>query len=96
MRIWNLSQSTVRVGTTTITYLFYENDKFYRDMYTSILQLQDDKEVCVQEKKLESGGERVIEKDDEFNPPQEMMDEGNFEKLRRLSRFEKEGYGDKY
>ena len=26
---------------------------------------------------------RVIEKDDNFNPPEEMMDEGNFEKDRK-------------
>ena len=34
-------------------------------------------------KKLGSGGEKVIEKDDTFNPPVESMD-GNFEKLERV------------
>ena len=34
-------------------------------------------------KNLEGGGSRVIEKDDEFNPPDEMMEEGNFEKIEK-------------
>ena len=34
-------------------------------------------------KKLKNGGEKIIEKDDTFNPPVESMD-GNFEKLERV------------
>jgi hypothetical protein len=32
---------------------------------------------------LEGGGSKVIEKDDTFNPPQDMMDEGRFEKIEK-------------
>jgi len=39
------------------------------------------KKVVYKKKKLEGGGSRVIEKDETFNPPTEMMEEGNFEKI---------------
>ena len=32
---------------------------------------------------LDNGGARVIEKDDTFNPPEEMMEEGNFERIEK-------------
>ena len=42
------------------------------------------KKTVYKKKKLSNGGERVIEKDESFNPPQEMMDEGNFERIERI------------
>ena len=32
---------------------------------------------------MEDDNIRMIEKDDTFNPPEEMMDEGNFEKVEK-------------
>jgi len=62
----------------------YENDMFYRDTCTLMFfNYKTTKKFVYKKKKLESGGERVIEKDDEFNPPQEMMDEGNFERVEK-------------
>jgi len=61
---------------------FYENDIFYRDtvtlMYFSYKTTQN---VVYKKKILETGGSRVIEKDDSFNPPKELQEEGNFEKI---------------
>ena len=63
---------------------FYENDMFYRDTCTLMFfNYKTTKKFVYKKKKLESGGERVIEKDDEFNPPQEMMDEANFERVEK-------------
>ena len=39
--------------------------------------------IVYKKKKLDGGGARVIEKNDEFNPPEEMMEEGNFEKVEK-------------
>ena len=39
--------------------------------------------MVYKKRKLEGGGSRVIEKDDSFNPPEEMMEEGKFEKLEK-------------
>ena len=62
----------------------YENDMFYRDTCTLMFfNYKTTKKFVYKKKKLENGGERVIEKDDEFNPPQEMMDEGNFERVEK-------------
>jgi len=41
------------------------------------------KKMVYKKKILEGGGARVIQKDDQFNPPPEMMDEGRFEKLEK-------------
>jgi hypothetical protein len=63
---------------------FYENDMFYRDTCTLLFfNYKTTKKFVYKKKMLESGGARVIEKDDEFNPPQEMMDEGNFERVEK-------------
>jgi hypothetical protein len=62
----------------------YENDMFYRDTCTLLFfNYKTTKKFVYKKKMLESGGARVIEKDDEFNPPQEMMDEGNFERVEK-------------
>jgi hypothetical protein len=41
------------------------------------------KKIVYKKKNLEGGGSRVIEKDENFNPPTEMMEEGNFEKIEK-------------
>jgi hypothetical protein len=63
---------------------FYENDIFYRDTCTLLyFNYKTTEKVVYKKKKLEGGGTKIIEKNDEFNPPQEMMDEGNFEKIEK-------------
>jgi hypothetical protein len=41
------------------------------------------KKIVYKKKILDNGGSRVIEKDDTFNPPTQMMEEGNFEKIEK-------------
>ena len=63
---------------------FYENSLFYRDTCTLLyFNYKTTKKIVYKKKKLDGGGARVIEKDDNFNPPEEMMDEGNFEKIEK-------------
>jgi hypothetical protein len=63
---------------------FYENSLFYRDTCTLMyFNYKTTKKIVYKKKKLEGGGTRVIEKDDSFNPPVEMMEEGNFEKIEK-------------
>ena len=63
---------------------FYENSMFYRDTCTLMyFNYKTTKKVVYKKKKLEGGGSRVIEKDETFNPPVEMMEEGNFEKIEK-------------
>jgi hypothetical protein len=63
---------------------FYENSLFHRDTCTLMyFNYKTTKKVVYKKKILESGGSRVIEKDDTFNPPVEMMEEGKFEKLEK-------------
>lgn len=64
---------------------FYQNDMFYRDTCTLLyFNYKTTKKFVYKKKKLDSGGYRVIEKDDTFNPPAEMMEEGNFEKIEKI------------
>jgi hypothetical protein len=63
---------------------YYENDIFYRDTCTLLyFNYKTTKKIVYKKKKLDSGATRMIEKDDQFNPPEEMMDEGNFEKVEK-------------
>ena len=63
---------------------FYQDDIFYRDSCTLMyFNYKTTNTFTHKKKRLESGGYRVIEKDDTFNPPQEMMEEGNFEKVEK-------------
>lgn len=63
---------------------FYENSLFYRDTCTLMyFNYKTTKKIVFKKKILENGGSRVIEKDDRFNPPAEMMEEGNFEKIEK-------------
>lgn len=62
----------------------YESDLFYRDTCTLMyFNYKTTKKVVYKKKSLENGGTRMIPKDDTFNPPVEMMEEGNFEKLEK-------------
>jgi hypothetical protein len=63
---------------------YYENDIFYRDTCTVMyFNYKTTKKVVYKKKILEGGGSKVIEKDDQFNPPVEMMEEGRFEKIEK-------------
>lgn len=63
---------------------FYENSMFFRDTCTLMyFNYKSTKKVVYKKKILDNGGSRVIEKDDTFNPPTEMMEEGNFEKIEK-------------
>ncbi len=63
---------------------FYDNDMFYRDTATLLyFNYKTTKKFVYKKKILENGGARVIEKDDTFNPPEEMMEEGNFERIEK-------------
>jgi hypothetical protein len=63
---------------------FYENSLFYRDTCTLLyFNYKTTKKIVYKKKNLDGGGSRVIEKDENFNPPTEMMEEGNFEKIEK-------------
>jgi hypothetical protein len=63
---------------------YYDNDIFYRDTTTLMyFNYKTTKKIVYKKKILEGGASRMIEKDDQFNPPQDMMDEGNFEKIEK-------------
>jgi hypothetical protein len=62
----------------------YESDLFYRDTCTLMyFNYKTTKKVVYKKKSLDNGGTRMIPKDDTFNPPAEMMEEGNFEKVEK-------------
>ena len=63
---------------------FYENSLFYRDTATLLyFNYKTTKKMVFKKKVLEGGGSRMIQKDDQFNPPVEMMEEGKFEKIEK-------------
>ena len=63
---------------------YYDNDIFYRDTTTLMyFNYKTTKKIVYKKKLLENDGSRMIEKTDEFNPPAEMMEEGNFEKIEK-------------
>ena len=63
---------------------YYENSLFYRDTATLLyFNYKTSKTIVYKKKKLDNGGIRMIEKDDTFNPPTEMMEEGSFEKVEK-------------
>ena len=64
---------------------FYENNVFYRDTCTLLyFNYKTTKKIVYKKKILDNGNTRVIEKDDNFNPPVEMMEEGRFEKIEKV------------
>jgi hypothetical protein len=58
---------------------YYDNSLFNNDSVTLLYFNYKTTKKMVYKKK----GEKVIEKDDEFNPPQEMMEEREFEKIEK-------------
>ena len=63
---------------------YYENDIFYRDTCTLMyFNYKTTKKMVYKKKINDNGTTRMIEKDDQFNPPEEMLEEGNFEKIEK-------------
>jgi len=63
---------------------YAENDIFYRDTCTLMYFNYKTTKKMVYKKKINEGGSsKMIEKDDTFNPPEEMLEEGNFEKIEK-------------
>lgn len=61
---------------------YFENDIMKEDTCTLLyFNYKTTNRVVYKKKKLDNGGERVIEKDDTFNPPEELLKEGKFEKI---------------
>lgn len=62
----------------------YNNSIFSNDSATLLyFNYKTTKKIVYKKKTLDNGSEKMIPKDDTFNPPQEMMDEGNFEKIEK-------------
>ncbi len=56
---------------------YYDNDIFYRDTTTLMyFNYKTTKKVVYKKKIKDSGAISMVEKDDQFNPPEEMMEEG--------------------
>ena len=63
---------------------YYENNIFYRDTCTLLYyNYKTTKKIVYKKKILDNGSTRMVEKDDTFNPPVEMMEEGHFEKIEK-------------
>ena len=63
---------------------YYQNDIFYRDTCTLLyFNYKTTKKMVYKKKVTASGADKVIEKDDQFDPPVEVMEEGNFEKFEK-------------
>jgi len=61
---------------------YYQDSLFARDSVTLLyFNYKTTKNFVYKKKITEGGGSKVIEKDDTFNPPTEMMEENNFEKV---------------
>lgn len=64
---------------------YYQDDIFARDTCTLLyFNYKTTKKVVYKKKYLDNGGVRVVEKDDTFNPPADMMEEGRFEKIEKV------------
>ncbi len=63
---------------------YYQNSLFYRDTCTLLyFNYKTTKKIVYKKKVYENGNTRMIEKNDQFNPPKEMMEEGKFEKIEK-------------
>lgn len=63
---------------------FYDNELFSRDTVTLMyFNYKTTKKIVYKKKMMDTGGAKVIEKDDTFNPPQEMLEDGRFEKIEK-------------
>jgi hypothetical protein len=63
---------------------FYQNSLFSRDSATLLyVNYKTTKKFVYKKKVLDTGGVRMIQKDESFNPPNEMMEDGKFEKVEK-------------
>ena len=63
---------------------YYDNDIFYRDTATLLyFNYKTTKKIVYKKKVSDNGNIKMIEKDDNFNPPVEMMEEAKFEKVEK-------------
>lgn len=63
---------------------YYQNDIFYKDTATLMyFNYKSTKKVTYKRKVKDNGNVTMVEKDDTFNPPIEMQEEGNFEKVQK-------------
>lgn len=63
---------------------FYSNSLFSNDTATLLyFNYKSTKKIVYKKKNLDNGNFKIIDKEDTFNPPQEMMDDGNFEKIEK-------------
>jgi hypothetical protein len=61
---------------------FYQNSLFYKDTATLLyFNYKTTKKVVYKRKVKDNGNVSMIRKEDTFNPPADMMEEGNFEKV---------------
>ena len=61
---------------------YYDNSIFYRDSITLLyFNYKTTNDIVYKKKVTDNGNVKMIEKDDTFNPPSDMMEEGNFEKV---------------
>jgi len=64
--------------------VFYENSMFSRDTCTLLyFNYKTTNSFVYKKKKVDDGSYKVVEKDDQFNPPQDMMDENDFERVEK-------------
>ena len=62
----------------------YENSMFYRDTCTLLyFNYKSTQSFVYKKKQTADGNFTVVPKDDQFNPPEEMMEEGKFEKVEK-------------
>ena len=62
----------------------YENSMFARDTCTLLyFNYKTTNSFVYKKKKLTDGAFKTVEKDDQFNPPEDMMEEGNFERVEK-------------
>ena len=62
----------------------YENSMFARDTCTLLyFNYKTTNSFVYKKKKMSDGSFKTVEKDDQFDPPQEMMDEGEFERVEK-------------
>lgn len=63
---------------------YYQNDIFYKDTATLLyFNYKTTKKVVYKRKIKDNGNVSMIRKDDTFNPPSDMMEENNFEKVEK-------------
>ena len=63
---------------------YYDNDIFYRDTVTLLyFNYKSNNTIVYKKKGDDNGNMKMIPKDDKFNPPSDMMEEGGFEKVEK-------------